>query len=83
MTITEKITISLLTENLVSIIRKKYMTIDGVETQVGENERISYSNSSIGRQKVVSDIGEPYSTAIFAIWGDQPTVEDPENPNEE
>ena len=42
--------------------------------------RKAYNNSSIDRQLLIDELGEPYTTAIFAIWGDNPTVTDPPVP---
>lgn len=81
MTVTEKKTVDMLTPNGVSILTQNMVDIDGIPTQVGANHRVSYVNSLSGRQKMTEDEPEDISAAIMAIWGDEPTVEEP--PTEE
>lgn len=72
----EKITLDLLTANSVSIKKQQYALVDGKEYAVGEPWRRAYVNSEKGREQVNTEVIEPYSTAIFAVWGDTPTVDD-------
>lgn len=72
----EKITIDMLTQDGVSIKKQKYVTIDGVDYPVGQPWRRAYANSVSGRQAVQNEVPEPHRTAIFAVWGDTPTVEE-------
>jgi hypothetical protein len=71
---TEKITLDILTENGVSLRKQNYATVDGTEYPIGQPWRRAYINSISGRAKVESEVAEPYKTAIFAVWGDTPTV---------
>lgn len=48
--IKEKKTVDMLTTYSVSILTQKFIDVDGVETQVGENHRCAYANSATGRQ---------------------------------
>ena len=73
----EKITLDGLTNEIVSLKRQSYTTVDGVEYPIGEPWRRAYSNSPIGRLAVENEVTEPYKAAIFAVWGDSPTVDDP------
>lgn len=77
----EKITLDMLTETSVSVKTQKYVVVDGVEYPIGEPHRRAYVNSESGRQQVQVEVPEPHRTAIFAVWGDEPTV--PENPENE
>lgn len=79
--ITKKITVDLLTPTSVSIVTEKFATVGGVEQQIGNRERKAYSNSKIGRQSLIDEVGEPYCSSVFIVWGDTPTVEDPPVPN--
>lgn len=72
----EKITIDMLTQDGVSIKKQQYVTIDGVDYPVGQPWRRAYANSVSGRQAVQNEVPEPHRTAIFAVWGDTPTVEE-------
>jgi hypothetical protein len=71
---TEKITLDMLTPNDVSVMRRQYTAINGVEQPVGEPWRRAYVNSPSGRQQVQDEVPEPYRSAIFAVWGETPTI---------
>lgn len=68
----EKIIIDMLTSDYVSIVKERYITIDEEEKMV-DRIRTAYSNSEHDRQ-VISELGAPYSTAVLAIWGNEPTI---------
>ncbi|QZY55106.1 hypothetical protein [Crassaminicella profunda] len=70
----EKIFLDMLTQDSVSI-RKQQLFVDGnIEYSVGQPWRCAYSNTVQGRQQVESEVVEPYKSAIFALWGDTPTL---------
>jgi len=75
--IIEKISLDMLTPNSVSIKKQQHVEINGVEYPIGDPWRRAYVNSSSGRQQVQDEVPEPYRSAIFAVWGDTPTVADP------
>lgn len=68
----EKIIIDMLTSDYVSIVKERYITIDGEEKMI-DRVRTAYSNSEQDRQ-AISELGVPYSTAVLAVWGNEPTV---------
>jgi len=70
----EKIIIDMLNQDSVSIKKQKYIVVDGQEYAVGEPWRRAYINSEKGREQVQTEVPEPYLSAIFAVWGDTPTV---------
>jgi hypothetical protein len=72
----EKISLDLLTQSSVSIRKQQFTTIDDVEYPIGQPWRRAYVNSINGRTQVETEVLEPYKTAIFAVWGDTPTVDD-------
>lgn len=74
MDITKKVTVDMLTDKSVSILTQKFIEIDGVETQVGDNHRKAYVNTEAGRKVLESEQDESTINAVFAIWGDVPTV---------
>jgi hypothetical protein len=76
-----ELTLDLLTEKGVSVLTKTYADINGVKTQIGTNHRKAYGNSPIGRELLVKDIPENYYNAVLAVWGEEPVLQDPENPN--
>jgi hypothetical protein len=72
----EKITLDTLTQDSVSVKKQQYITVDGKEYFIGETWRRAYVNSTNGRTQVQAEVPEPYRSAIFAVWGDTPTVAD-------
>lgn len=74
MEITEKVTIDMLTTESVSILTQKFIELDGVSTQVGQNHRKAYMNSEQGRDELQVERSEATVNAVFTIWGDNPTV---------
>ena len=76
MDIKEKVTIDMLTSESVSILTQKFIELDGVETQVGQNHRIAYINSENGRLNLIKEQNETTVASIMAIWGDSPTVKE-------
>lgn len=76
MEVITKTTIDMLTSESVSILTQKYVTIDGVDTQVGDNHRKAYVNSKAGREELQSEHTADVVNAVFAIWGNEPTIEE-------
>jgi len=72
----EKIMLDMLTENSVSVKTQRYVVVDGQEYSIGEPHRRAYVNSVRGRQAVENEVQEPHRSAIFALWGENPTVDD-------
>lgn len=70
----EKITLDMLTQDSVSLRKQQFAIIDGKEYPIGQPWRRAYVNSTTGREQVQAEVPEPYKTAIFAVWGDAPTV---------
>lgn len=67
-------TIDMLTTLDVNIITKKFVELDGVKSQVGENHRVSYSNSEFGRKGLIDNEEEAIINSVLAIWGDEPLI---------
>ena len=80
--VTKTYTLDQLNSDYVNVLIESSVNIEGQAYKL-PNSRISYSNSTIGRQKIEEELPEPYSTAIFAVWGDQPTIQDPAPPYSE
>lgn len=81
----EKKTVDMLTTDSVSILTQKYIEVDGTYEQVGHNHRKAYVNSETGRSDLQMTEPEDVVNAVFAIWGDSPTVSEEvvENPVKE
>jgi hypothetical protein len=45
--------------------------------QVGGNIRNAYMNSESGRQLIRNLLPDEYYNAVMAVWGDNPTVDEP------
>ena len=74
MEIKEKITLDMLTQTSVSVLRQNFIELNGVETQVGGNVRNAYENDETGREILKNTLPEEYYNAVMAVWGDTPTV---------
>jgi hypothetical protein len=73
----ERITLDMLTLTSVSVKKQQYVEVNDTEYPIGDPWRRAYTNSSSGRQQVQDEVPEPYRSAIFAVWGESPTVADP------
>lgn len=83
MEIKENKTVDMLTKDTVSILTQKFITIEGVDQQVGENHRQAYVNSEKGRTELQEKEPANVVDSVLSIWGDVPTVADPETSDEE
>jgi len=72
----EKTYLDTLTQDNVSMRKQKFTNIDNIEYPIGQPWRRAYVNSVNGRAQVQDEVVEPYKTAIMAVWGDTPTVDD-------
>ena len=70
----EKTYIDVLTSDSVSVRKQKFVDVDGTEYPIGEPWRRAYVNSAAGRAALEAEVPEPYRAAIFAVWGNEPTV---------
>ena len=68
MEVTEKITLDMLTKEGVSVLRQKFININDVEVQVGENVRNSFTNCEDDRKILKEQLREEYYNAIMAVW---------------
>lgn len=74
----EKYTLDMLTQDSVSVKIQKYVEVEGAEYPIGEPWRRAYVNSAAGRAQVEAELPEAQQNAIFAVWGDTPTVAEEE-----
>ena len=77
MELKEKITLDMLTKESVSVLRQQFLNYNGVDMQVGENIRNAYENSPSGREQLKAVLSDEYYNAVMAVWGDNPTVDEP------
>lgn len=76
MELTTKITLDMLTQDSVSVLKQQFLTFNNVEMQVGGNIQNTYTNSISGRKLIKSILPNDYYNAVIAVWGDTPTVEE-------
>ena len=74
--IKERKTVDMLTTDSVSILTKKFIDVDGAETQIGENHRCAYVNSETGRNMLQENEATDVVNSVLAIWGNEPTIEE-------
>ena len=77
MELKEKITLDMLTKDSVSVLRQQCLTFNGEEMQVGGNIRNAYMNDESGREQIRKVLSDEYYNAVMAVWGTEPTVEEP------
>ena len=69
MELKEKITLDALTNDSVSVLRQKFVVIDGKDVQIGENVRNAYMNREEDKLLLKEQLSEDYYNAIMAVWG--------------
>ena len=70
MEITEKIMLDMLTRDSVSVLRQKFINLNGEDVQVGENIRNAYMNCEEDRKILREQLSDEFYNAIMAVWGD-------------
>ena len=68
MELKEKTMGDMLTKDSVSVLRQKFVVIDGTEMQVGGNVRNAYTNCESDREILKEQLSEEYYNAIMAVW---------------
>ncbi|WP_294386542.1 hypothetical protein [uncultured Ruminococcus sp.] len=69
MELKEKITLDMLTNDSVSVLRQKFINLGGEDVQVGENVRNAYTNCESDREILRKQLSEEYFNAVIAVWG--------------
>ncbi len=74
----KKTAIHRLTVNIVEIDSEQYIEIEGKEVKLDTPKHsTAYVNSPSGRERLQAEQPENIITSVLAIWGTEPTVEDP------
>ena len=68
MEVTEKITLDMLTKEGVSVLRQKFININGEDVQVGGNVRNAYTNCDEDKTILKEQLSEEYYNAVMAVW---------------
>lgn len=66
----------MLRQDSVSVKTQQFAIVEDVQYPIGQPHRKAYVNSVMGREEVASELPEAQQNAIFAVWGDSPTVEE-------
>ena len=66
----------MLNENSVNVKKQQFIEQNGGIYEIGQPWRKAYINSEQGRQQVQEEVLSPQKEAIFAIWGESPTVDE-------
>ena len=64
----EKITLDMLTKEGVSVLRQKFITLNGEDVQVGGNVRNAYTNCEDDKKNLKEQLSEEYYNAVMAVW---------------
>lgn len=73
----EDYTLEQLTVDSVNVLTVSSAKVNGKMYEL-ERSRICYANSPHGRQQIVEALPDQYSEAVLAVWGDAPTLSDPD-----
>jgi len=77
----KKVTLRRLTTDFVEVNQKWHDVSDDMTNVKSMNHMATFSNSPTGREMVKNlDIPREFLTGIFNVWGDEPTIADPEMP---
>lgn len=71
-----EIILDMLTSDSVSVLKRQYYEINGQRFYT-DNERNAFVNSKSDKANLKSALSDEHYKAILAVWGDNPTVEDP------
>ncbi len=72
----EKIMLDMLTSDSVSVKIQSFVDMEGIEYPIGKPHRKAYVNSPSGRLGVQAELPQSQQDAIFAIWGESPSIEE-------
>lgn len=72
----EQIVIDELTSRGVSVRQQQYILHNGTQYPVGEPHRRAYANTERGRAELAGSVPEPYLSAVMAVWGDAPQLQE-------
>ena len=81
MNITKKVTNIRLTKDSATIFTKEFVIIEGTELEIAKPQHASsYQNSASDREQL-KNAGYPENIvrAVFEMWGNTPTMEDPQS----
>lgn len=69
-----KITLDSLCTDSVTVLTTRVFEENGEEYAFPPHAR-AYYNHAKGREQLEAELTEPYLSAVFAVWGNEPTLE--------
>ena len=79
--ITKKYILEQLTADSVNVVTVSYAKVNSKNCEIGR-ERMSYPNSTIGRELISKALPKEYLSAVLVVWGETPTMDNPKNKEE-
>lgn len=70
--IEERITLDRLTTDSVSIVKQRYYVDRGNTYPIGEEFRVSLTNTEEGRKDLLLFLEEPYLATVLSLWDSKP-----------
>ena len=79
--ITKKYILEQLTADSVNVVTVSYAKVNSKLCEIGR-ARMSYPNSTIGRELIRKALPKEYLSAVLVVWGENPTMDNPKNKEE-
>ncbi|MCI6653631.1 MAG: hypothetical protein MSH11_09540 [Ruminococcus sp.] len=79
--ITKKYILEQLTSDSVNVVTVSHAKVNAKNCEISR-ERMSYPNSTIGRELISKAIPKEYLSAVLVVWGENPTMDNPKNKEE-
>ena len=79
--ITKEYILEQLTADSVNVVMVSYAKVNSKNCEISR-ERMSYPNSAMGRELIGKAIPKEYLSAVLVVWGENPTMDNPNNKEE-
>ena len=79
--ITKEYILEQLTADSVNVVTVSYAKVNSKLCEISR-ERMSYPNSTMGRELISKALPNEYLSAVLVVWGENPTMDNPENKEE-
>ena len=79
--ITKKYILEQLTADSVNVVTVSYAKVNSKLCEISR-ERMSYPNSTMGRELISKALPKEYLSAVLVVWGENPTMDNPKNKEE-
>ena len=79
--ITKEYILEQLTSDSVNVVTVSYAKVNSKLCEISR-ERMSYPNSTMGRELISEALPKEYLSAVLVVWGENPTMDNPKNKEE-